>query len=120
EFFGDHNRLLNSIIRNTGCHGIAPDGISHEFSHNKVIGPPRGPEGTLGGQCYPVGSNTSLHAIYTAASDSVFDSNEFVTWTAGYTYHQYNSGGVCPVSFRNVFSNNYIHDSGAPMLLGCG
>src|SRR5262249_10939501 len=115
ESGSSHNKLLNTTIQNTGCHGSGGNGTFYEILHNKFIGPPRGPNG----QCYS-DPRISLHAMYIEGfEDSLIDSNEVVRWTTGYSIHQYCASGSNRAN-RNIYSNNYIHFSGSAILLGCG
>src|SRR5262249_41757164 len=100
-------RLLNSTIQNTQCMGLQGAMVSGEIRNNKIIGPGTGPN------CRP-----GPHAIYSLGQDLIIDSNEIVGWTLGYSIHAYSTSGHG--ANRGSYSNNYIHDGDAGIVLGAG
>src|SRR4030095_3811320 len=65
--------------------------------------------GTMGGPAWSYG-------MYISGSDNLFEGNE-IARTSGYPFHAYSTGNHFN---NNIFRNNYVHDTGGPLLFACG
>jgi hypothetical protein len=55
------------------------------------------------------------YGMYVSGSDNIIEHNE-IARTSGYAFHGYSTAN----NFNNnIFRNNYVHDTGGPLLLAC-
>jgi hypothetical protein len=56
------------------------------------------------------------YALYISGSDNLFENNELAR-VSGFAFHGYSTSNHFN---NNIFRNNYVHDTGGPLLFACG